>query len=146
MGEYTPAQCAPSRTLEFWFSRQCATNATPMARAYGCRRACPRVWRVARSAVVTGSSSGIGRAIAVRLAADGFWVLLADVRRDPLTGGEPTDDLVRGSGGAGALARADAASRPECDRRAARAVAATGHPDVGGDNDDVAARHSTAMP
>src|SRR5690349_25054942 len=95
-----------------------------------------------RSAVVTGSSSGIGRAIAMRLAADGFWVLLADVRRDPLTGGERTDDLIRGSGGACEFARADVASRQDCEQLVARAVAATGQLDAVVNNAALAARHS----
>src|SRR5215470_2781101 len=75
---------------------------------------------MARSAVVTGSSSGIGRAIAVRLAADGFWVLLADIRRDPITGGEPTDDLIRASGGACEYLAADVSDRQDCDGLVAR--------------------------
>src|SRR6516165_6126840 len=95
-----------------------------------------------RSAVVTGSSSGIGRAIALRLAADGFWVLLADVRRDPLTGGEPTDDLIRGSGGACEFARADVSLRQDCDQLVARAVASAGQLDVLINNAALAGRHS----
>ena len=85
---------------------------------------------MARSAVVTGSSSGIGRAIAARLAADGFWVLLADIRRDPVTGGEPTDDLIRAAGGACEYLAADVSDRADCDRLVARAVSHAGRLDV----------------
>ena len=66
-------------------------------------------------AIVTGSSSGIGREIAVRLAADGFPVLLADIRRDPLTGGTPTDEEIGAQGGTCEFIRADVSSRPDCE-------------------------------
>ena len=65
---------------------------------------------VTRSAIVTGGASGIGRAVAQRLAADGFPVLVADVRRDPLTGGEPTDAQIAAAGGEAST------SRPTCRR------------------------------
>jgi NAD(P)-dependent dehydrogenase (short-subunit alcohol dehydrogenase family) len=95
--------------------------------------------------VVTGSSSGIGRAIALRLAADGFWVLLADIRRDPLTGGEPTDDLIARSGGAGEFVRADVSSRTDCDHLATQAAAHTGRLDVLVNNAVLAGHHSRPL-
>jgi NAD(P)-dependent dehydrogenase (short-subunit alcohol dehydrogenase family) len=83
-----------------------------------------------RSAVVTGSSSGIGRAIAVRLAQDGFWLLLADIRRDPFTGGEPTDQVISAAGGSCEYLRSDVSRRADCDRLVARAVEQAGSLDV----------------
>jgi NAD(P)-dependent dehydrogenase (short-subunit alcohol dehydrogenase family) len=65
-------------------------------------------------AIVTGSSSGIGRAIAIRLASDGFAVLLADIRRDPLAGGEPTDALIGEQGGRCEFVLTDVASGRDC--------------------------------
>jgi glucose 1-dehydrogenase len=100
---------------------------------------------MARSAVVTGSSSGIGRAIAVRLAADGFWVLLADIRRDPVTGGEPTDDLIRASGGACEYLAADVSDRQDCDGLVDRAAAKAGRLDVLVNNAALAGRHSRPL-
>jgi glucose 1-dehydrogenase len=100
---------------------------------------------MARSAVVTGSSSGIGRAIAARLAADGFWVLLADVRRDPITGGEPTDELIRAAGGACEYLAADVSDRADCDRLVARAVDRAGRLDVLVNNAALAGRHSKPL-
>jgi len=66
-------------------------------------------------AIVTGSSSGIGRAIARRLAADGFPVVLADIRRDPLTGGEPTDLVISREGGQCEFVLADLSSSEACE-------------------------------
>ncbi len=100
---------------------------------------------MALSALVTGSSSGIGRAIALRLAADGFWVLLADIRREPLTGGEPTDDLIRGSGGACEFVRADVSARQDCDQLVTQAVAHMGRLDVLVNNAVLAGRRSRPL-
>lgn len=50
-------------------------------------------------AIVTGAASGIGRAIALRFAAAGAQVVLADVRRTPREGGEPTLACIEGAGG-----------------------------------------------
>jgi glucose 1-dehydrogenase len=98
-----------------------------------------------RSAVVTGSSSGIGRAIATRLAADGFWVLLADVRRDPLTGGAPTDEVIAEAGGECEYAEADVSSREDCDRLVALAVERSGSLDVLVNNAALAGAHSKSL-
>jgi glucose 1-dehydrogenase len=100
---------------------------------------------VPRSAIVTGSSSGIGRAIATRLAADGFWVLLADVRRDPLTGGVPTDEVITQAGGRCEYARADVSARADCDRLVALAVERTGSLDVLVNNAVLAGAHSKPL-
>ncbi|WP_460863771.1 SDR family NAD(P)-dependent oxidoreductase [Rhodococcus aerolatus] len=49
-----------------------------------------------RVCLVTGSSSGIGRAVALACHAEGAVVVCADVRADPVEGGEPTSSLVGG--------------------------------------------------
>jgi NAD(P)-dependent dehydrogenase (short-subunit alcohol dehydrogenase family) len=100
---------------------------------------------VARSAIVTGGASGIGRAIARRLAADGFVVLVADVRREPLTGGEPTDALIAADGGDAEYVAADVARRADCEALVARAVQRTGALDVLVNNAVLAGRHSKPL-
>jgi NAD(P)-dependent dehydrogenase (short-subunit alcohol dehydrogenase family) len=49
------------------------------------------------TALITGASSGIGRAIALRFAEEAAEVVVADVRRDPREGGTPTDELIADS-------------------------------------------------
>ncbi len=47
-----------------------------------------------RTALITGASSGIGRAIALRFAHAGADVVVADIRDDPREGGDPTHERI----------------------------------------------------
>ncbi|MEP6641343.1 MAG: SDR family oxidoreductase [Gaiellales bacterium] len=98
-----------------------------------------------RSAIVTGASSGIGRAIAIRLATDGFDVVAADVRRDPIAGGEPTADVIAAAGGSAVHVDADIAKPADCERLVATAVERTGALDVVVNNAAIAGRHSKPL-
>lgn len=52
-----------------------------------------------KTAIVTGGSSGIGRAIALKFAAEGASVVIADTAEQPIEGGESTVELIRSAGG-----------------------------------------------
>lgn len=81
-------------------------------------------------AIVTGAASGIGRAIAVRFAAEGAHVVLADLAPEPRGGGEPTAAVIAGAGGSAEFVRADVSRREDHEALVARAVAATGRLDA----------------
>lgn len=57
--------------------------------------------------VVTGGSSGIGRAIALAFGRAGATVVVGDVRADPKGGGDPTHELVEAAGATAAYVETD---------------------------------------
>jgi glucose 1-dehydrogenase len=68
-----------------------------------------------RTALVTGSSSGIGRAVAIRLALEGARVVVADVNARPKwapQSDDPTVDVIQRAGGLAMYVQADV-TRPE---------------------------------
>jgi glucose 1-dehydrogenase len=81
-------------------------------------------------AIVTGASSGIGRAIAAAFAAEGAQVIVADVVTEPLEGGEPTLELIRRAGGAAAFDKADVGNWDDVDALVSRTVSRHGRLDV----------------
>ncbi len=81
-----------------------------------------------KTAVVTGSSRGIGKAIALRFAAEGAKVAVACVRnRDKA---EAVAQEVRGSGGEAIVVQADVSVRDDAERMVAEATQAFGRVDV----------------
>jgi NAD(P)-dependent dehydrogenase (short-subunit alcohol dehydrogenase family) len=80
-----------------------------------------------RVAVVTGAASGIGRAAAVRFAAEGAAVLLADVQ---VEAGEAATEEIRARGGRAAFAETDVTAEPAVEAMIATAVERFGRLDI----------------
>jgi NAD(P)-dependent dehydrogenase (short-subunit alcohol dehydrogenase family) len=81
-------------------------------------------------AIVTGASSGIGRAIAMSFAAEGAEVVIADIVPEPLEGGESTLAGILAAGGKATFEYANVASWDDVDALIAKTVARCGRLDI----------------
>src|SRR5262245_1634199 len=82
-------------------------------------------------ALVTGSASGIGRAAALKFAAEGAKVVVSDVNSD---GGNETVALVKQMGGDAVFAKADVAKASDVEALVARVVDTFGQLDCACNN------------
>ncbi len=83
-----------------------------------------------RITIVTGGSSGIGRAIACRFAEEGALVVVADVTETPREGGPPTRHLIDRAGGSCLFHRTDVADWDAVDLLVSETVERFGRLDV----------------
>jgi glucose 1-dehydrogenase len=81
-------------------------------------------------AVVTGASSGIGRAIAIAFAAEGASVVVSDITTEPLEGGAPTSAVIAEAGGDAFFQHADVARWEDIDGLIGETVARHGRLDI----------------
>ena len=95
--------------------------------------------------VVTGSASGLGRAIALRFAEEGARVVVSDVRREPREGGEATEKVIADAGGTSVFVEADVSRWSDVDRLVSAAVERFGRLDVIVNNAGIAGRHSKPL-
>jgi len=95
-----------------------------------------------RVVVVTGGSSGLGRAIALRFADEGAHVVVGDVTREPREGGETTETLL---GDRGFHVDADVSRGEDVDELVGAAVDRHGRLDVMVCNAGIAGRYSKSL-
>jgi glucose 1-dehydrogenase len=81
-------------------------------------------------AVITGASSGIGRATAISFAAEGAAVVIADLTAEPLEGGETTVELILRTGGAASYETVNVAKWEHIDALITNTVRRHGRLDV----------------
>ena len=83
-----------------------------------------------RTAVVTGAASGIGKAIALRFAAEGARVIVADLAETPREGGIQTVDAIREAGGTAEFLTCDVTRNDDLEAAVTAAAAQTGRLDI----------------
>jgi glucose 1-dehydrogenase len=81
-------------------------------------------------AVVTGASSGLGRAIALSFANEGARVVIADVTPQPLEGGETTLEIIARAGGAATFQKTDVGRWEDIDALIGNTVLRHGRLDI----------------
>jgi NAD(P)-dependent dehydrogenase (short-subunit alcohol dehydrogenase family) len=81
-------------------------------------------------AIVTGASSGLGRAIAIRYALEGASVVLADVGKEPIEDGATTLDLIEAAGGTAIYVQTDISDWNSVDALVAATVERFGRLDI----------------
>lgn len=81
-------------------------------------------------AIVTGSSSGIGRAIALRYAREGAKVVCADLTLHPYSDATPTHEAIRQIGGQAIFQQTDVSNTAQMQSLVQTAVSAYGRLDM----------------
>jgi NAD(P)-dependent dehydrogenase (short-subunit alcohol dehydrogenase family) len=98
-----------------------------------------------KTIVVTGGSSGLGRAMSIAFAREGADVVVGDVRADPREGGPPTTELIAAEGGRGVFVTADVSRWEDIDLLVRTAVERGGRLDVMVNNAVLAGPHSRGL-
>jgi NAD(P)-dependent dehydrogenase (short-subunit alcohol dehydrogenase family) len=83
-----------------------------------------------RSAIITGGSSGIGRAMARRFAREGAHVVVADITTEAVEGGAPVCDIIVEEGGSALFLKTDVSSKAEVDALVGETVGRFGRLDI----------------